>query len=74
MPSESSPRPARDKVRAHRARLRELGLRPVQIWAPDTRSAAFVAEAHRQSALIAGSEQAADDQTFVDAIAAPWEA
>ncbi|MFZ1428064.1 MAG: antitoxin MazE family protein [Geminicoccaceae bacterium] len=74
MPSESSPRPARDKVRAHRARLRELGLRPVHIWVPDTRSAAFVAEAHRQPASIAASEQAAEDQAFVDAIAEPWEA
>lgn len=37
-------------------------------------SSPFVAEAHRQSALIAASEQAAEDQAFADAIAAPWEA
>lgn len=74
MSSESSHRPARDKVRAHRARLREQGLRPVQIWVPDTRSAAFAAEARRQSALVAASAQAAEDQAFVEAIAEPWDA
>ena len=59
---------SRDKVRAHRARLRESGLRPVQIWVPDVRSRAFAAEAHRQSVAIARSPQAIDDQAFVDAI------
>lgn len=34
-------RPSRDEVRRHRERLQELGLRPVQIWVPDTRSPAF---------------------------------
>ena len=28
----------RKKVSAHRARLRAQGLRPIQIWVPDTRS------------------------------------
>jgi hypothetical protein len=32
------------------------------------RAPEFVAEAHRQTALIAVSEQEADDQAFVDAI------
>jgi predicted RNase H-like HicB family nuclease len=40
-------RPSRDQVRAHRERLREQGLRPIQIWVPDVRSPAFKAEAHR---------------------------
>lgn len=60
--------PSRDKVRSHRARLRVQGLRPIQIWVPDTRSPKFAAEAHRQSRLIAESSHAADDQAFVDAI------
>jgi hypothetical protein len=61
---------ARDRVREHRRRLRARGLRPVQIWVPDVRASEFVAEAHRQSAAIAQSEQEADDQAFVDAISA----
>ena len=59
---------SRDKVRAHRARLRRQGLRPIQIWVPDVRSRAFAREAHRQSLAVARSPYAADDQAFVDAI------
>ncbi len=59
---------SRDKVRAHRARLRKKGLRPVQIWVPDVRSHAFAAEAHRQSLAVARSSHEADDQALVDAI------
>jgi hypothetical protein len=58
----------REKVSAHRARLRAAGLRPIQVWVPDTRSAAFRAEASRQSRLIAESEGEADDQAFINAI------
>jgi hypothetical protein len=61
-------RPVRDKVRAYRARLRQRGLRPIQIWVPDVRSPAFAAEAHRQSLAVARSRHADDDQDFVDAI------
>lgn len=63
-----APKPSREKVRAYRERLRAQGLRPIQIWAPDVRSPAFRAEAHRQSLLVATSPQEADDQAFVDAI------
>lgn len=56
------------RVSDHRTRLREQGLRPLQIWVPDTRAPGFAAEAHRQSALVAASDSAADDQAFVDAI------
>jgi hypothetical protein len=59
---------SRDKVRAHRERLRKQGLRPIQIWVPDVRSATFAREAHRQSLAIARSAGEADDQDFVDAI------
>ena len=58
----------REKVQAHRQRLRKKGLRPVQIWVPDVRSKAFAREARRQSLLVARSAQEADDQAFVDAI------
>ena len=63
----------RNKVRAHRDRLRKLGLRPVQIWVPDVRSKAFARAAHRQSLAVAKSPHAKEDQAFVDAISA-WDA
>jgi hypothetical protein len=61
-------RSSRDKVNAHRKRLRAQGLRPLQIWVPDTRSAAFKAQAHRQSLIVARSAQAQEDQDFINAI------
>ena len=64
---------SRDKVRAHRARLRRQGLRPVQIWVPDVRSKAFARAAHRQSLAVARSRHAREDQDFVDAISV-WDA
>lgn len=33
----------------------------------------FVREAHRQSAVVAASEQDRDDQAFVDAVSADWD-
>ncbi len=59
---------SRDRVRAHRERLRAQGLRPVQIWVPDVTAEGFAAEAHRQSRAVAASEHAGDDQAFVNAV------
>ncbi len=59
---------SRDKVRAYRERMRARGLRPIQIWVPDTRTTAFQTAAHRQSLAVARSRLAGEDQDFVDAI------
>ena len=40
------------RVQKHRAALRESGLRPVQIWVPDTRRPGFAEECRRQSQLL----------------------
>jgi hypothetical protein len=45
-------------------------MRPIQIWVPDVRSAAFREEARRQSAAVAASAGAAHDQQFIDCISA----
>ena len=58
----------RERVQAHRERLRAQGLRPLQIWVPDVRAPGFAAEAHRQSRAVAESAHAARDQAFVEAI------
>jgi hypothetical protein len=68
MSSGSRRRPSTAKVRAHRARLRARGLRPIQIWVPDVRSPSFAAEAHRQSLAVAHSAWDDEDQAFVDAV------
>jgi Protein of unknown function (DUF3018) len=68
MTTRTSSRSSRDKVRAYRKRLREQGLRPVQIWVPDVRSPEFAKEARRQSLLVARSAQEKEDQEFIDAV------
>jgi DNA-binding LacI/PurR family transcriptional regulator len=68
MAASSRARAGRDRVKGYRERLRRQGLRPIQIWVPDTRSPAFAAEAHRQSAAVAASPDESEDQAFIDAI------
>jgi len=69
MVRRQSSSPIAIRVRAHRQRLREQGLRPIQIWVPDVRSPQFAEQAHRQSLAIASSGHEADDQAFLDALA-----
>jgi hypothetical protein len=64
----AKPKSSRVKVREHRQRLRSKGLRPIQIWVPDVRSASFRSEAHRQSLAVAVSQHAGEDQGFIDAV------
>lgn len=71
MAAPKSPKSSRVKVQEHRQRLRAQGLRPIQIWVPDVRAAAFQSEAHRQSLAVAASAHAAEDQAFIDA-ASDW--
>ena len=56
------------KVQAHRQRLREQGLRPIQIWVPDVRLPGFEQEAARQCLLANVSSHETADQAFVDAV------
>lgn len=57
-----------ERVRNYRKRMRDRGMRPIQIWVADVRTPEFAAEAHRQSAAVAASEHAADDQAYIDAL------
>jgi Protein of unknown function (DUF3018) len=55
------------RVQKHRAALRMAGLRPVQIWVPDTRRPDFADECRRQSQLLALADEGdADLQQFMD--------
>lgn len=42
-----------ERVQKHRESLRKAGLRPLQIWVPDTRAVHFAEECRRQSLLVA---------------------
>lgn len=58
----------RRKVQEHRQRLRAQGMRPIQIWVPDVHAPEFVAEARRQSLLVAQSPEEAELQAFIDSV------
>lgn len=49
--------PVTVRVEKRRNALRLLGLRPVQIWVPDTRRPSFAEECHRQSAALRNDTQ-----------------
>lgn len=56
------------RVKKHRAALRASGLRPIQIWVPDTRSPGFAEEARRQCAIVAATDAGERDLgEFMDA-------
>ncbi|MBM3570351.1 MAG: DUF3018 family protein [Alphaproteobacteria bacterium] len=61
-------RSAKERVGRHRAKLRAQGLKPVQIWVPDTRAPGFAMEIRRQCRLIARGPRDAEDQAFVDSV------
>lgn len=57
-----------ERVQKRREALRAAGLRPVQIWVPNTRRPGFAAECRRQAALIAASDRGDTDLSdFMDA-------
>ena len=58
----------RERVAKRRAALRAQGLRPKQIWVPDTRIPGFWEEARRQAAAVAASDHEREDQAFIDSL------
>ncbi len=70
---KTKPLTSREKVRAHRIRLRAQGMRPVTMWVPDMRLPKFAAEARRQCLLANNSSYAAKDQAWVDSMS-NWKA
>jgi Protein of unknown function (DUF3018) len=68
--SSSKPRSAPDKMRAYRAKLRRQGLRPVQLWVPDTKAPGFADALRRQSLLVSRSAGEEGDIAFVEGLLA----
>ncbi|WGF89670.1 antitoxin MazE family protein [Marinivivus vitaminiproducens] len=58
------PQSVSERVRKRRASLRAAGLRPLQIWVPDTSRPGFQDECRRQALLVAASD--ADDRELGD--------
>ncbi len=56
--------PVAQRVQKHREALRAAGLRPVQIWVPDTRRRGFAQECRRQSQSLTTNDGAAAEQAL----------
>jgi Protein of unknown function (DUF3018) len=57
------------RVQKHRNTLRDAGLRPVQIWVPDTRRAGFAEECRRQSRALLHDVNETDTLAWLEQIA-----
>ena len=58
-----------DRVQKYRDGLRKAGLRPIQIWVPDTRRPDFAEQCRRQSSLVGEADRADTDlMEFMDEI------
>lgn len=60
------PEPTKTRVRKYRDSLRAAGLRPIQIWVPDTRKKGFAEECRRQSLLVANDPQEAEVLSWIE--------
>lgn len=74
MPSSSA-----ERVRKRRAAMRAAGLRPIQIWVPDTRRPGFTDECRRQARIVAAADAMDEDlSSFLDGalhdVADEWKA
>lgn len=63
----------KSRVAEYRRRMRERGLRPIQVWVPDVRTPSFAVEAARQSAIVAHGRHAGEEQQYIESISAPWD-
>jgi hypothetical protein len=55
-----------ERVRKHRAQLRRDGLRPVQIWVPDTRKKGFAAKARRQCLVLRNDQHEKEVLDYIE--------
>ena len=58
-----------ERVRKHREHLRAEGLKPVQIWVPDTRSESFRRKCERESLSLAGDPLEAETLAWIAEVA-----
>lgn len=58
-----------ERVRKHRKGLKHAGLRPIQIWVPDTRNPSFAEECRRQSQNIAKNPHEKESLDWLERVA-----
>ncbi|MBV5309017.1 antitoxin MazE family protein [Chromatium okenii] len=55
-------------IHKRRAALRMAGLRPIQLWVPDTRRPSFALECRRQSSLLRNDMQERELLNWIEAV------
>jgi Protein of unknown function (DUF3018) len=58
-----------ERVRKHREQLRADGLKPVQIWIPDTKSESFRKKCERESLSLVSDPQEAETLAWIAEVA-----
>jgi len=58
-----------ERVRKHREGLRAAGLKPVQIWVPDTRSESFRKRCERECLSLIGDTHEAETLAWIAEVA-----
>ena len=62
------PQTERERSESYRARMRALGLRPVQIWVPDTTRPGFAEEVRRQVDGLRGAPEEEEALDFIESV------
>lgn len=57
------------RVQKHRDKLRAAGLRPIQLWVPDTRRPGFAEECRRQSLALRNDKHEQEAANWLEAVA-----
>ncbi len=60
----------RDRVARHRAQMRAKGLRPIEVWVPDTNRPGFAEEVRRQASAVNDSDQSDDVMDWIESVSA----
>ncbi len=67
-PAPKKPATAAKRMADYRRRMREAGLKPVQIWVPDTKSPEFIAQCKEISLRLSQYDPAGDEaMAFIEA-------
>jgi len=63
----------RERVARYREQMRAKGLRPIEVWVPDTNRPGFADEVRRQAQLINKSDQREDIMDWSESVSVDWD-
>lgn len=63
----------RERVARYRAQMRATGLRPIEVWVPDTTRPGFAEEVRRQAELLGQTDQRENIMDWVESVSSDWD-